>query len=210
MRKITRVYLEKFLARYATDERILDVGSGGSRYSAFFPNRVTLDIDPERGPDVIGSAEALPFPDAHFNFILCTEVLEHVEHPEQAIGEMQRVLAPGGRLLLTTRFAFPVHDAPGDYWRFTPYAMKRLFAAWDIECLETDGGPFTAIAIILQRIALQCDVRGGKLTKAVLYAGAWLCSKLDGLVVRAYGDIQRSQEEAILLSSGLFVLARKR
>lgn len=46
MRKITRVHLEKFLSRHASQEHALDIGASGSSYQRFFPNRVSIDIDP--------------------------------------------------------------------------------------------------------------------------------------------------------------------
>lgn len=45
--------------------------------------------------------KALPFADASFDFILCREVIEHVESVPHTLREFRRVLAPGGRLVLT-------------------------------------------------------------------------------------------------------------
>ena len=75
IKKLTRKNLEVFLKRYSTDKRVLDVGSGGSDYGQFFPNRLTIDVDPSRQPDVVADAHSLPFEDNEFEVILCTEVL---------------------------------------------------------------------------------------------------------------------------------------
>lgn len=46
--------------------------------------------------------EPLPFSDGSFDFVVMLEVIEHVVRAEAALGEVARVLSPGGRLLLTT------------------------------------------------------------------------------------------------------------
>ena len=46
--------------------------------------------------------EALPYPDGMFQFVVMLEVIEHVVRAEFALGEVARVLSPGGRLLLST------------------------------------------------------------------------------------------------------------
>jgi SAM-dependent methyltransferase len=76
--------------------------------------------------DVCASVEGLPFKDDTFGTVLCSEVLEHVWDVRAAIQEMRRVLQPGGYLVITTLFAFPIHGYPDDYWRFTDSAMARL------------------------------------------------------------------------------------
>ena len=43
-----------------------------------------------------GDAARLPFPDASFDRVICSEVLEHLPDPDQAIAEIERVLKPGG------------------------------------------------------------------------------------------------------------------
>lgn len=47
---------------------------------------------------VEGSADALPFPDAHFDHILIRDVIHHIQEPARVLAECARVLSPGGRL----------------------------------------------------------------------------------------------------------------
>lgn len=51
---------------------------------------------------VHGNGEYLPFADASFDVVTCSEVIEHIRNPERALAEMRRVLKPTGRLLLST------------------------------------------------------------------------------------------------------------
>lgn len=51
---------------------------------------------------IVSDATNLPFPQEAFNFCLCSEVIEHVREPESLFKEINRVLKPGGKLILTT------------------------------------------------------------------------------------------------------------
>jgi len=55
-----------------------------------------------RTPMQVASAEELPFKDAYFGVVIIKHVVEHLPHPEKAIAELGRVLAPGGILILAT------------------------------------------------------------------------------------------------------------
>lgn len=208
-KKYTRPQLEAFISKYATDGRILDVGSGGSSYHRFFPNRLTVDIDPARKPDIVADAHALPFKDDEFPFVLCTEVLEHTKHPEVVASELMRVLRPGGTLVLTTRFIYPIHDGPEDYFRFTKYGLRELFSRWSIIEERSELSDFSTIAALLQRIGFQADIKGGKISKVALYLVAWLFSNLDGLIKLEYGQIGKTSPESDILSTGVYIACKK-
>lgn len=87
-------------------ERVLDVGSADGPSVGWlrrFGRQTNLDIDP-RGlapGGVCGSALALPFSDGMFDIVAAFDVLEHCEPERLALSELARVLAPGGRLLMS-------------------------------------------------------------------------------------------------------------
>lgn len=70
---------------------------------------------------------SLPMPDDSFDAVLSDQVLEHVEgDPFAAVRESVRVTRPGGYIIHTTCFFNEIHCQPGDFWRFTPQALRLL------------------------------------------------------------------------------------
>ena len=212
MRKLNNWQAGQFLEKYKTtqNEKVLEIGAGASGgWVKFFPNMTTLDIAEEKRPDVVGDVHSLPFEDATYDVIVCSEAYEHFYNPFVATAEIFRVLKPGGLLLVTTRFMFPVHDAPHDYFRFTPYGMRELFKDFEITGEGVESDVFTTIAILLQRIMFQTKLRGGKVTKGLLYLLALFINKLDRLVINRYGDIKRDEVVPVLMATGVFLACRK-
>lgn len=58
-------------------------------------------------------AERLPFPDDTFDLVACLEALEFMMHPLAVLGELVRVLRPGGLLVLTNRQGWGARFMPG-------------------------------------------------------------------------------------------------
>lgn len=75
-------------------------------------------------PTVFGDACCIPIRSAVAQTVVLFEVAEHLEDPEQALLESSRILSPGGRLLLSMPFLYPVHDAPADFQRFTEHGLR--------------------------------------------------------------------------------------
>lgn len=137
-----RLSLESFLSSHASGGLTLEIGAEDSTCGRWFPNRVAINIRPNEHVHVLADAYCLPFGDETFDVILCAEVLEHMHTPARALAEMRRVLKTDGVLLLTTPFAYPIHYAPTDYYRFTRFGLMHLLSDWNVESLteaSTDG-----------------------------------------------------------------------
>lgn len=144
---------------------LLDVGCGEMPYRTFLPGEVGyLGIDvPQAGAfSMSGNDEVIsfdghyiPFPDASFDTVLCTEVLEHSPEPAALIAEIERVLKPGGKLIATVPFSARVHYAPYDYHRFSKYALAGMFRAFTNVHIEERGNDIAVIANKLIVLALR-------------------------------------------------------
>ncbi len=204
-----RSHLDSFMSDHRTNECVLDLGCGDSRYSRYFPNRIGLDHSMQEGVNIVGDAHHLPFSSSSFSMILTTEMLEHVHDPQQVIDEIERVLRPGGKVILTTRFVFPIHEAPLDFYRFTKYGLAHLFRKWGEIEIRPETNPFEGIGVLFQRMAYQSDFRGSKLISYSCLLLARFVSILDVLVTRQYGDIKRKSSETEIITSGYYLVAHK-
>lgn len=113
--------------------RVLDVGCGQKPYRALVPasDYVGVDIESEvtrrlGAADVYYDGRKLPFDDSAFDGVLCSQVLEHVFTPGDFLGEIRRVLRPGGVLVLATPFAWDEHEQPHDFGRYSSFGLKAL------------------------------------------------------------------------------------
>lgn len=101
-----------------------------------------LDIEGVDNIDVVGSATAIPLPDASFDSVVTTQVFGDVYEVKKAFLECARVLKPGGYLFFTEAFMDPLHNEPYDYWRFTAHSLRQLAESvgFSVELLEARGG----------------------------------------------------------------------
>jgi len=133
--------------------RVLDVGCGDKPYLPFFSDAYEyVGVDPANAhADVRAHAEELPFEDGSFDLVLCVQVLEHVDDPARVVGELHRVVRPGGRVLASTHGTYVYHPDPGDHWRWTHTGLERLFAAngsWTSVSVEAGAGTAAALGLL--------------------------------------------------------------
>ncbi|MFV1976804.1 MAG: class I SAM-dependent methyltransferase [Candidatus Scalindua sp.] len=110
--------------------RVLDVGAGASEWGKRLQKAITnvtyktVDIDPNLSPDYRSMQEI----QQKFNLIISWEVIEHLtlEAGENIIRECERVLSPGGKLVISTPNIFNPSRYLMDSTHLTPYSYEEL------------------------------------------------------------------------------------
>jgi len=116
LERIRRFYVplvETYAEKLSDTSSILDIGCGPVCAARFLEHGEHVYLDPllddfrraypgklAKGKHLAVAAEDIPMPDASFDFILCIDALDHVMNPEMVLHEMERLLKPGGTLIL--------------------------------------------------------------------------------------------------------------
>jgi SAM-dependent methyltransferase len=169
---INLIHRQAWLARTLTalpaGSRILDAGAGElqNRRHCCHLDYVSQDFcqyDGQRGGaiaeglqnekwdtsriDLVCDITSITAPDASFDAILCSEVLEHVPEPTHALDEFTRLLKQGGTLILTAPFGSNVHMAPYHFCSgFSKYWYQHHLGQRGFEIVElTANGDWYAL-----------------------------------------------------------------
>lgn len=148
-------------------------------------------------------SQPLPIDAGSFDTIILSDVLEHVPEPAPLWGEMARILAPGGKLIMNVPFYYCVHEAPHDFHRFTEFALRRSadLAGLEILLLEPAGGSPEILADITAKHLQFIPAVGRPLAAAVQ-------AVTHAFVNTAIGRAL-SRRTAAAFPLGYFVIARK-
>jgi len=152
-------FIKKQSKKIKSGQSILDAGAGELRYKSYFRHCKYVSQDLCVGNkewyfneiDIKSNIYNIPVENESFDYILCTQVLEHLEFPDSAFREFQRILKKRGKLLLTAPLGFEEHQTPYDYFRFTKYGLKSLGKrnGFKLAFIEPHGGIFINLEYIL-------------------------------------------------------------
>ncbi len=216
-------WIENTLQKIPAGSKILDAGAGECQFRKFCNhlNYVSQDFAQYTGEgniglqtgtwdntklDIVSDITAIPVEDGSFDAVMCTEVLEHVPDPVAALKELNRVLRPGGYLLITAPFASITHFAP---YHFAS-GLSRFFYEhhlnqmnYDIKEIFHNGNFFEFVAQEVRRVKRIGNEYTG--TKLNVFDKIAIHSVLP-LLQRLSKKDKRSQE---LLCFGVHVFAQK-
>lgn len=216
-------WIEQTVKKIPAGLTLLDAGAGESQFKKFCGhlNYLAQDFGQYEGLgevglqtgtwdnsklDIVSDIVAIPLPDHSIDAIMCTEVLEHIPDPVAALQEFNRLLKPGGYLLITAPFASLTHFAPYHFASglsrfFYEHHFKEIGFA--IEDLQLNGNFFEYIAQETRRIK----------RVAAKYAG-YKFSLFDKIAVHLNLAVleklaKRDKGSSELLCYGIHVFARK-
>lgn len=150
---------------------VIDVGAGECAYKNLFNHCVyksqdfcqysgTTEGTQQEGweygrIDYVSEIDNIPVPDNSFDVALCTEVLEHVPKPIEALKEISRVLKTNGILYLSAPLGSGLHQQPFHFYGgFTPHFYNKYLTEFGFKIIEIKpiGGLFTHVAQELHRV----------------------------------------------------------
>jgi len=135
--------LYELLQSYAPNfsGEVFDYGCGGAPYRQLFSScksYVKADIAPGPMVDRLLGADGLTTePSESYDWVVSTQVLEHVKDPEAYLRECHRILHASGQVIVTTHGMMQEHGCPYDYQRWTSRGLEELLARTGFRVLDS-------------------------------------------------------------------------
>ena len=115
---------------------------------------VGTDVYASTNTNVVADGHFLPFQNETFDAVWIQAVLEHVLDPSAVVGEIHRVLKPGGIVYADTPFIQQVHEQAYDFTRFTLSGHRWLFRRFEEIDSGAVGGAGKALVWSIRYVAL--------------------------------------------------------
>jgi SAM-dependent methyltransferase len=157
-----RKAVKHFSESISSGSKILDAGAGLKPYQVFFQHCDYESCDfgsigefhgniDDGNRDNLASRHTficpidhIPVADNTYDFVLCSQVLEHVPYPLAVVKELYRILKPAGQLLATVPQGYGIHGEPYNFFYFTKYGLDLVLrdAGFEVLKIEERGGYF--------------------------------------------------------------------
>lgn len=172
---------------------LIDIGCGKLPFKKFLLTQVSkydsLDIKQFSSEvNIIADVQDMNMIKADtYDTVICLEVLEHVSSPSKALSEINRILKPGGLIIISVPHLSRLHDLPNDYFRFTQNGISFLLeqSGFNISELIIKGGLFSFLGHQWSTFILSAFYFVPILGKIIFEINRWLviniCIYLDKL-----------------------------
>jgi ubiquinone/menaquinone biosynthesis C-methylase UbiE len=123
-------YFDRHLADLPSRSVLADIGTGPGQFQKAFDRIDTfigIDFRPYEPVSLVADLTGrLPLRDGAVDIVTASNTLEHIPDTEAMLGEIARVLKPGGTFIATIPFLMRLHQKPYDYNRYTNFQLDRL------------------------------------------------------------------------------------
>lgn len=151
-------FLGEQFEKFKENTSVITVGAGGEVSDLLYEyaaddkfDITTFDINPEREPDILGDFCEYDFGQKSYDYVILSEVLQFFKNPQKGIDNAYKILKPGGQVIITSPFVFPIHDRPYDLYRFTKYGLEYLLNDFTDVKIEEKNSAVEAIDVLWMR-----------------------------------------------------------
>lgn len=121
------------MGKRSPGQTLVDLGCGSMPYREIFEplaaHYIGVDLPENPAADLhLNQSGQAPLDDASVDIVLSSQVLEHVPSPQVYLAEANRLLKPGGLLILSTHGYWMYHPDPTDFWRWTHEGLRKEIA----------------------------------------------------------------------------------
>lgn len=214
------LFIREIAASTSAGMRVLDAGAGPCKYRPLFSHchYESQDFAKYGGSDhrygeldYVCDITSIPVADASYDRVICTEVLEHVPHPERVITELARILKPGGILAITAPLISGIHMAPYHFCSgFSPYWYGHFMPlnGLQVESCRPNGGFFAFYGQESRRFLYMMTPRN-RLGRALFFPFKALLAIWFRLIMPVACHYLDKTDTRPELTVGYFVVARK-
>lgn len=154
---VDRYYLANFVnsTRELVRGKVLEIGGQLQNkniygYNSYVTEYLTLELHPGPETTYVGDVhDPTLFAPNTFDTLVAFNILEHCLEPWTVIKNLYQWLNPKGVCLVMVPYFQKLHDRPIDMWRFSPLALRRMFAMFKVTEIQQYGNPRAAIASLL-------------------------------------------------------------
>ena len=208
---------DKFLIKYSKyyKGQLVDLGCGEAPYKDYFLQYVdsyigidwTKTLHNSKADIVSDLNKKIELPDKFADTIISLSVMEHLCEPQVFLNESYRVLKDDGVMILQVPWQWSIHEAPHDYFRYTPYGLKYLFKKAGFENIEVEAqaGFFTTWIVKMNYFSSKF-IRGPWPLKFIIKSILIPCWTVGQLLAPLLDKIDRNWSAE---SPGYYVIAKK-
>ncbi len=207
-----RAWLDFYLNSFSDEMRGMVMDLGGKRENKrglFSPPEYQaqswwyINLDLVTHPNIFSDINRVPVKGQTMDCIICTEVLEHLSHPQSCVDEIHRILRNGGVAFVSTPFFYPVHADPYDFQRFTEDGLRLLFKDFKSVAVYRMGG-YAGVLGLMFELGIP-GIEGNSLTdKFLRWALKWGSRVFCQLDIFAFGNENSNRKK---FTTGYFLKA---